>query len=285
MQPLTAPVDELAALVEGRAAVDLSAYRKVQAHGGEARGWLNDLVTTDVASLMAGQARRSLLLDPTGHIRADLHVALGADGFWLFQAPDQLDHIGHALAPFVLSSDVRLADRTDELGLVSIGGKGSDGFTPSTLGIGRDVLVDAGADLATVTDHVVVSADAVEVMRIREGRPRMGRDFFGTSIPAETGLEGTIDTTKGCFLGQESVARVGNLGHPPRVLVHLTAPSAVAPGADVVDRAGETVGTVTSAAAGDRHATVLLASVRWSARDEPLLDRAGAALVRARHSD
>ena len=147
------------------------------------------------------------------------------------------------------------------------------------------MLVDVGADLATVTDHVVVSADAVEVMRIREGRARMGLDFFRTSIPAEAGLEATIDMTKGCFLGQESVARVRNLGHPPRVLVHLTAPSAVAPGADVMDPAGETVGTVTSAAAGDRHATALLASVRWSALDGPLLDRTGSVLVRTRRSD
>ena len=285
MQPLTAPPHELDALTEGRAAVDLSAFRKVRVQGSDAVRWLHDLVTTDVASLTPGQARRSLLLDPTGHIRADLHVALDDEGFWLFQAPDQPDHIAHALAPFVLSSDVRLTDRTDELGLVSLGGEGQDGSTPSMLGRGRDVLVDAGADLATVTDHVVVSADSVEVVRIREGRARMGRDFFRSSIPAEAGLEATIDTSKGCFLGQESVAKVRNLGHPPRVLVHLASRGIVAQGADVVDPAGDTVGTVTSAAVGEMAATVLLASVRWSARDEPLLDDAGGPLIPARHLD
>lgn len=285
MQPLTAPDDELDALAEGRAAVDLSAYRKVRVQGSDARRWLNDLVTTDVASLTPREARRSLLLDPTGHIRADLQVACDEDGFWLFQAPDQPDHIGDALAPYVLSSDVRLADMTDRHGLVSLGGESPHGFTPSTLGTGYDVLVDAGAGLEALTDHMVVSADAVEVLRIREGRTRMGRDFDRTSIPAEAGLEVTIDITKGCFLGQESVARVRNMGHPPHVLVHLASPSAVAPRTDVVDAAGEQVGAVTSAAIGPTGGTVLLASVRWAARDEELLDRAGVALIPVGHLD
>ena len=114
MQPLTAPADELAALARRDARRSISPiYRKVRVQGGEARSWLHDLVTTDVAIAQPGQARRSLLLDPTGHIRADLHVACDDDGFWLFQAPDQPDHIGRALAPYVLSSDVRLADRSD----------------------------------------------------------------------------------------------------------------------------------------------------------------------------
>lgn len=279
MQPLTAPDDELNALAGGSAAVDLSAYRKVRVQGRDSRRWLNDLVTTDVASLTPRQARRSLLLDPTGHIRADLQVACDEDGFWLFQAPDQPDHIGDALAPYVLSSDVRLADVTDPHGLVSLGGESPRGFTPSTLGTGYDVLVDAGAVLEALTDHMVVSADAVEVRRIRDGRARMGRDFDRTSIPAGAGLEATIDLTKGCFLGQESVARVRNMGHPPHALVHLASPSTVAPRTDVVDAAGERVGTVTSAAIDRTGGTVLLASVRWSARHDELLDRAGVVLI------
>ncbi|MDQ3210129.1 MAG: hypothetical protein M3Q20_02965 [Actinomycetota bacterium] len=285
MQPLTAPTQEIAALAEGRAAVDLSSYRKVQVQGSDARRWLHDLVTTDVASLTPGQARRSLLLDPTGHIRADVHVACDDDGFWLLQASDQLVHIGEALAPFVLSSDVRLADMTSERGLASLGGEDTQGFAPSTLGRGHDLLVGAGADLGALTDHTAVGADAVEVLRIREGRARMGHDFDGTSIPAEAGLEVLIDITKGCFLGQESVARVRNLGHPPRVLLHLTSPQAVAPGAEIANPAGETIGVVTSAATAEAGGTVLLASVRWAARDGTLLGPDGTALSPVRKSD
>ncbi|MEX1264516.1 MAG: hypothetical protein WEE66_11405 [Actinomycetota bacterium] len=285
MQPLTAPSDELDALTQGRAAVDLSAYRKVQVQGSDSRRWLHDLVTTDVASLTPGQARRSLLLDPTGHIRADLHVACDDDGFWMFQAPDQPDHIGDALAPYVLSSDVRLADMTSEHGLVALGGESLHGFTPSTLGAGYDVLSDAGAVSEPTDHHVAVGAEAAEVWRIREGRARMGPDFDRTSIPAEAGLEATIDTDKGCFLGQESVARVRNMGHPPRVLLHLASPGSVAPGADIVNIAGEKVGVVSSAAIAEGGGTVLLASVRWAARGEPLLDPAGAPLLPVGASD
>lgn len=279
MPPLTAPTAELDALASGRAAVDLSDYRKVRVQGSEARRWLNDLVTTDVATLAAGRARRSLLLDPTGHIRADLQVAGDHDGFWMFQAPDQPDHIGDALGPYVLSADVRLADMTAQHGLVSLGGHGSHGFTPSTLGAGHDVLIDAGAASEPRDGHVTVSARAAEVWRIREGRARMGFDFDRTSIPAEAGLEATIDTTKGCFLGQESVARVRTMGHPPRVLLHLMSSGAPAQADAVMNDAGERVGIVTSAATGERGGAVLLASVRWAARAEPLFDPAGAELV------
>ena len=73
---------------------------------------------------------------------------------------------------------------------------------------GRDLLVDAASEVAPPEDRVPVGADAVEVLRILLGRARMGVDFDRTSIPAEARLEWTIDTRKGCFLGQESVARV-----------------------------------------------------------------------------
>ena len=84
------------------------------------------------------------------------------------------------------------------------------------LGVGFDLLSrpDDGA-ARWVEARVPVGTDAIEVWRIRRGVARMGSDFDRTSIPAEAGLSSTIDVTKGCFLGQESVARVRNLGHPP----------------------------------------------------------------------
>ena len=242
MSPLTAPADQLAALERGLAWVDLSAFRTVRVLGSDARMWLHDLVTTDVASLGSGQARRTLLLDPTGHIRADLHVAFDGEGFWLLQSPDQ-DDIGAALSPYVLSSDVQVEDRSTATDLIALPGSQDpaivDGFRPSVLGVGFDLLSrpDDGA-ARWVEARVPVGTDAIEVWRIRRGVARMGSDFDRTSIPAEAGLSSTIDVTKGCFLGQESVARVRNLGHPPRVVRHLAAASWVEEDTEILDDRG-----------------------------------------------
>jgi tRNA-modifying protein YgfZ len=280
MPPLTAPDAELMALSEGRAAVDLSTYRIVRVWGDDARRWLHDLVTTDVASLRPGEARRSLLLDATGHIRADLHVTCDDDGFWLFQDPDQADHVGSALATYVLSSAVELDDLTGRRSLIALPGVSDEpgGSRPSVLGEGHDLLRTA-LDPGAPAGRRFVSQDAVEVWRIRAGRPRMGADFDRTAIPAEAGLEGLIDTTKGCFLGQESVARVRNLGHPPRVLRHLQGDGRVDAGATLTSTTPEEeVGIVTSAAERTGGGTVLIASVRWAAREQLLRSSDGLAL-------
>ncbi|HET6713900.1 MAG TPA: hypothetical protein VFI59_09345 [Actinomycetota bacterium] len=285
MRPLTAPDAELEALSEGRAAVDLSAHRIVRVRGSDAKGWLHDLLTADVASLRPGEARRSLLLDPTGHVRADLQVASDDEGLWLFQAPDQVDHVGSALAIYVLSSDVQLEDLTGRRSLIALPGPSEEpgGFRPSVLGAGRDLLTDAEEPLAPA-GRGFVSGDAVEVWRIRAGRPRMGPDFDRTSIPAEGGLEALIDTSKGCFLGQESVARVRNLGHPPRVLRHLEGDGRVDAGSTLVTIEGEAAGVVTSAASGGG-GTVLLASVRWEVREASLRSDEGVPLFPVRSLD
>ena len=284
MQPLTASPDDLDALEAGRGLVDLSDHRKVMVRGREARRWLHDLVTADVAALEPGRATRSLLLDATGHIRADIHVACGDDGFWLFQAPEQPEPIAGLLAPYVLSSDVRITDSTTMWRLASIG-QGRMGFAPSTLGTGSDVLTDEEGWAALVRGRVMVSPDAVEVRRIRKGRARMGADFDRTAIPAQAGLEPFIDVGKGCFLGQESVARVRNLGHPPTVLLHLASEETVVAGSAIVDDSADEVGIVTSAATWPSGGTVVLASVRWTARDHPLRDRHGSAFRRVGSSD
>ena len=91
----------------------------------------------------------------------------------------------------------------------------------------------------------------------------MGADFDERSLPAEAGLDDLIDSGKGCFLGQEAVARVRNLGHPETTLVALRAATEVGRG-DGVYADGAEVGTVTSAATADG-GTILLVRVRWDA--------------------
>jgi folate-binding protein YgfZ len=275
---------DLAALLTGRAFVDLSHYRKVRVHGADAVGWLHDLLTADIAGLTPGASCRSLLLTPTGRIRADLQVLRRDDDVVLTQEPEQPDHIGLLLGPYVLSSAVSLEDATGDLALFAVPDAaastiGLPGFEPSSLGPGLDLLAPQGKPAWRVQDALVKaaliesSAASAEAWRIIHGIARMGPDFDQRSLPSEAALDATIDTTKGCFLGQESVARIANLGHPPRVLRHVRCVAPFVPGAPVFAD-GEAVGEVTSAAPlGD--ACVGLVRIAWAAVGTQLTDAGG----------
>ncbi len=275
---------DLAALLTGRAFVDLSHYRKVRVHGEDAVGWLHDLLTADIGGLAPGRSCRSLLLTPTGRIRADVQVLRRDDDVVLTQEPAQPDHIGLLLGPYVLSSAVSLEDATGELALFAVPDAaaatiGLPGFEPSSLGPGLDLLSAQGKPAWRVQDALMkaalveAGAASAEAWRIVHGIPRMGPDFDQRSLPAEAALDATIDTTKGCFLGQESVARIANLGHPPRVLRHVRCVAPFVPGAPVfVD--GEAVGAVTSAAPL-ADACVGLARIEWRAVGARLTDNDG----------
>jgi folate-binding protein YgfZ len=271
--------DGVDALRRGMAFVDLSDWRKVRVGGSEAVGWLHDLLTADVAGLEPGNAARSFLLSATGKIRADVHVVRRDEDIVLLQPSEQPDHVGLLLSPYTLSSDVELEDATASLVLFAIPGTGASlvghpGSEPSVLGPGVDLLVGAGKPAWRTEDALVkaglseASHEAAEVWRILQGHPRMGADFGQGSLPAETGLEDVIDLTKGCFLGQESVAKVRNLGHPPWVLkvVRVDGPASVD---DAVLWGPGEVGRITSAAV-DHGTTQAVARIRWEAADQVL---------------
>ena len=282
----------IAALDAGRGFAPLPGWRVLAIRGEDARAWLHDLVTADGASLPAGHARRSLILSPTGRIRADVHVGAVGDTFLLLQDPVQPEPAGEVLAPYVLSSDVALEDRTALVEVVAVlgGPAAEDGddarhLEPSVLGSGRTVVVPAG-EPARALRHRFVDAGLVEIepadvetWRIRRGIAKTGVDLGPDALPAEAGLEDTIDFTKGCFLGQESVAKVANLGHPPRVVVAVRAATPVSPGARVL--AGEEpVGSITSVA-GEDGGTAAIARVRWDAARRSLrLEGAGSLALR-----
>jgi folate-binding protein YgfZ len=107
----------------------------------------------------------------------------------------------------------------------------------------------------------------------------MGADFGADSLPSEAGLEDAIDFGKGCFLGQESVAKVRNLGHPRRVLRHVGSDVAIRPGDSVYAGEGPPVGEVTSAATMDG-VTDAIVRVRWEAAPEGLRTAAGPLFLR-----
>jgi folate-binding protein YgfZ len=284
--------DQLAALRSGRAFADLSGWRKVLVSGPDARTWLNDLLSADLADLAEGATRRSLLLSPTGRIRADVTVAETARGPLLLQDPIQPAFIDRLLGPYVLSSDVDLVDVTENLALLAVSGPGvppgtpdlpAEVLRPSCLGAGADLLLDAlDADglpeiRGALGDLTEAGPDALEAWRIQRGVARFAVDLGEDSLPHEAGLDHAVAYQKGCFLGQEAVARVRNLGHPPFVVLAAGSDGPVAPGEGVTTD-GRVVGTVTSATPVEGGRTAAIVRVRWAARAATLRTESGEAL-------
>ncbi len=252
---------QVAALDDGRGFLDGSHLLAVEVSGTDAAGWLNDLVTAGVSDLAVGRAARSLLLSPTGRIRADLHVWRERAAFLLVQDEGQPARVDELLRPYVLSSDVHLRRLGPDVPFV-LRPAGARGWE----------LADAPAP-----DAVAVEPDAAEAWRIRRGVPRFPVDLDEDSLPAEAGLDTLIDLHKGCFLGQEAVAKVRNLGHPARVILARRAAGLVKRG-DRVLTDGDDAGAVTSATTIGT-GTMLLSRVRWDARDASLHTSSGRELL------
>lgn len=257
--------DQIEALARGRGFLDLDGWTLTEVRGADAPRWLNDLVTASIGHLPDGQSVRSFLLSPTGRIRADLHVlrSPASEAFLLLQDPLQPDPIAALLAPYVLSSDVELV-AADPTGLL-VGPRPGPRWTAA-----RDDP-DEGS--------LRVGPQALEAWRIRQGIARFPIDLDTDSLPAEAGLdvEPVIDRTKGCYLGQESVARVRNLGHPPRLVVGVRAQRPLRP-ATPVRSGGSEVGTVTSVEPDGGSAAMV--RIRWDARDSELTVDGGIRLAR-----
>jgi folate-binding protein YgfZ len=273
--------------IGGKAFADLAGWRKIAVLGTDALEWLGDLVSADLSDLRPGRARRSLLLSPTGRIRAEFTVALSRGSLMLLQDSIQLRSVGDLLAPYVLSSDVTIEDRSRALSLFAMPGRevspnapGAASSTPSCLGPGVD-LISAANDGAGVLRSLRASFDEateeeLEAWRVAIGRARWGVDGTDEDLPQEAGMEEAVALDKGCYLGQEAVARVRNLGHPRRVLLRLRSEAEVARG-DAVLVDGREAGRVTSVAIAQGR-TLVLARVQWDARGGPFTGREGAPL-------
>lgn len=274
--------DQIAALDGGRAFADLSMWRIIRVRGSDAESWLNDLLSAELAGLAPGSARWSLLLSPTGRVRAQVSVSAGHDGVLLLQDPVQDTPIQEALAPYVLSSDVALDDLTRDLGLLALPEASAralhaDGATstPSALAPGLVDLLPAASDLPRARERALdaglaeATPEALEAWRIRHGRARTGVDLGEDGLPHEAALGDLVGHDKGCFLGQEAVAKVRNLGHPPFVLLAVSAAGPLSPG-DPVRTGGADVGLVTSADATGEPRWAAIARVRWATREARL---------------
>jgi folate-binding protein YgfZ len=245
------PMREQRLLEAGTAVVDLSHRGVVSVTGPDRLSWLHSLTTQHLERLERGVGVTTLLLSPQGHIE---HVLYGVDDgetFWAHTEPGAAPALVTWLDRMRFMMRVEVVDRTAEIGLVwSRTSLSFDGPTRAGLdSIGGKELFVGRADLPGVlTQQPLAGMWAYEALRIAAGVPRIGLDTDHRTIPNEIGLLGVaVHLDKGCYRGQETVARVHTLGRPPRRLVRLhldgSGDALPTPGA-VLDSDGGAVGFV-----------------------------------------
>jgi folate-binding protein YgfZ len=226
-------------LTESVGLLDRSGRGIFVVRGGEAADFLQGQVSNDVESLAPGQGCYATVLNHKGKLRTDLRILRGDDFFWL-----DTEAIGHAVVRHMLDTytvgrDVRWEDAGESHAILSLIGPGADALAPQPPPADEHAFVDTGAGLWVRTDLGIdvlcgraraeelraelgveeVAEDAAECLRIESGRPRLGLDMDSETIPQEAGInERAVDFEKGCYIGQETVARLHYKGKPNRHL-------------------------------------------------------------------
>jgi tRNA-modifying protein YgfZ len=263
--------------------VDSSDRAKIVLRGGETIDFLQGQVTNDVGALAPGTGCYAAVLNHKGKLRTDLRVLRGEDWFALDCDPVGAAVLLHMVETYTLGRDVSFEDVTGSRSILSLVGPaaagtldvapppeenafvaGEHGTYVRTL-LGVDVFTPDLEATAAALGVPRVSGDAVECVRIENGRPRLGLDMDGDTIPQEAGInERAVSFTKGCYVGQETVARLHYRGKPNRHLrgLRLAAPAARG---DEILLGDKLVGKVGSASESPRLGPIALALVRREA--------------------
>jgi folate-binding protein YgfZ len=284
---------EYRALTEDCGLLDRSARGKLALTGSEAKGFLAGQVTNDIEALCTGDGCYAAFLTPKGKMLGDLRILDLGDELFLDTERVALQALFDMIRRFKIGYDVELHKRTVERGLLSLIGPNSkrvahteeladiehanalqeiDGIAAiaARTDTGVDLICDA-ADIGELAETlrergaVPISEEAAEIVRVEHGRPRYGVDLDDTVIPQEAGLnERAVSFTKGCYVGQETVARLHYRGKPNRHLRGLRLSEPAASG-DELHLGERVVGRLGSIAISPRLGPIALALVRREA--------------------
>jgi folate-binding protein YgfZ len=310
------PVREQRGLEAGEAAVDLSHRGVLTVTGPDRLSWLNSLTTQALLDMPPGQGRETLVLSPHGHVEHALHLVDDGSTVWISVEPgtagalrDWLDRMRFLLRVevaevgadwAVLAGAPALASRLRE-----VAGPGTPpvwvdpwpalGPTSASYaavdeaahpGRGRawaEVLVPRARLVDVLAGVPLAGTWASEALRVAAWRPRLGLETDHRTIPHEVDwLRSAVHLAKGCYRGQETVARVHNLGRPPRRLVflHLDGSEHTLPAhGDPVLLGDRQVGSVTTPARHHELGPVALALVKRSTPSDVQLVAGGLAAV------
>ncbi len=271
--------------------------RRDRAHltlrGPDALEYLQGQVTNDIEALAPGEGCYAALLNPKGRILADMRVlVISPQELWLDLEGVAHDTALRELTMYKIGRQVEILDAGADRAVLSVIGPRAwevleragiaDGSPPvpehawvrgrgdavvAATDVGCD-LIAAPSDVASLAEALTgagaepVSTGAAELVRIEQGRPRYGVDMSEENLPGEAGIvERAVSFTKGCYVGQEPVARMFHKGHPNRHLrvLKLSAPVETE---TPVAAGGKEVGRITTAGVSPTHGPIALAILR-----------------------
>lgn len=288
------------ALQNGAVVVDRSSRLRMRFSGEKAAESLTGLVTSDVAALSAGRGQYAAALTPKGKVIADARIFARADGFLVDVTAAAAPGWVAMIRKFVNPRLAKYEDVSQDTGDVGIFGIGAAGVLRSVLGsdaippeapyanvvVGDSLMVarvpDFGVDGFDVigprpevdalraqlagAGAIEEPGDALLVARIEAGRPEWGVDMDDNLLAQEVDMDRleAISFTKGCYTGQETVARVHYRGHVNRLLrgLRFSEPAVPPVGTELQDAEGRTVGSVKSGVISPRRGAIALAIVR-----------------------
>ncbi len=312
------PVPEQRALAGGAALVDLSSRGVLRVAGEDRLDWLDSLTSQRLKGLAPGSSAESLLLDPSGRVEHAMSVVDDGEAAWLVVEAASAQPLAAFLDRMRFMKRVVVEDVTDRVAVLGAfadldepgpGGPGLVWRDPWAAGaaggitraeaaehpgaaydlrlalVPREALADLARRAAEGSVRLA-GVDALEALRVAAWRPRASQEVDARTLPHELDwLRSAVHLAKGCYRGQETVAKVHNLGRPPRRLVQLDLDGSSgvlpAPGAVVLSGDDE-VGAVTSAARHHEDGSIALAVVKRSLpEDAALAVRADGGLVAA----
>jgi len=288
------PLREQRLLVEGMAAVDLSHRGVLTIAGPDRLTWLHSITTQMLTGLAPRTSAETLVLSPKGHIEHDLHLVDDGETTWVTVEPGTTVALKTWLDSMRFMLRVEVRDVTAEFAVVgepiraeTAPGEPLAWSDPWPLMVGdtaaysavvdpaqhpgserpwRELIVPRDRLEAAVGDRPMAGMWAVEALRVAAWRPRLGFETDYRTIPHELDwLRTAVHLHKGCYRGQETVARVHNLGRPPRRLVflHLDGSGHTLPERDSeVEVDGRVVGRLTSVARHHELGPVALAVIK-----------------------
>jgi folate-binding protein YgfZ len=296
------PLAEQRAFFAGRAVVALPDHEVVAVSGPDRLVWLNSLSSQLLLGLAPGVTTESLILTPQGRVEHGWLMVDDGDTSWLLVEPGRVPALLAWLKRMVFRNSVTVSAEGEARRVFAYWGDSVPGVTfqppemiiwadpwpgvvsggfaysgPDHPGAGSALRFAAVAAHATdpIPDTSRAGQWALDAADIRAGRPRLGSEVDDKTLPHEVDwLRSAVHLDKGCYRGQETVAKVHNLGHPPRrlVLLHLDGSASVIPepGAEVV-WGEKTVGYVTRAVLDYEWGPIALALVKRSVAGEDTL--------------